>query len=382
MDGGTDGVTLPSEEHESRLARIRQAMAEESMDALLVYSWKRGQVRYVSGYQPNYVANVAIAVIPLEGEPALLFRFPFDMGRARKMSWMDDIRASGDWDGFARDCQAVLAERGVAGRRIGLVSGDFVVDEMSHFLREKLAAAFSASEFVPALAIFEQARLRKSPAECILMAESARVADAAMDAAAEVLAPGRSEYEIAAAAEGVARRLGAEATLTVIAPGALELIGPPEGRRVETDEMVVFEFAAQVEGYWTQVARVFHSGIPTPEQREMYEVAYRGYQAGVQAARPGNSVADVAKAELTVLEQAGWLKWREYDLGHGDGLDHPEVPAITPDSEMRIEPGMALCIHPGLRKPWVGGVFVGGTVIVGETGATPLHRVPATLSER
>ena len=375
-------VQLPEEEYEGRLARIRQAMAQENIDALLVYSWKRGQVRYVSGYQPNYVANVAMAVIPLEAEPALLFRFPFDMVRARKMSWMSDVRASGDWDGFVRDCQSVLAERGAAARRIGLITGDFVIDEMSHSLHEKLATAFPRSELVPALGIFEKARLHKSLAECSLMAESARVADASMDAAVAVLAPGRSEYEVAAVAEGVARKLGAEAVLTVIAPGALEPIGPPEDRRIENDEMVVLEFAVQMEGYWTQVASTFHSGIPTTEQREMYEVAYRGYQAGVAAARPGNGVADVAKAELAVLEQAGWLQWREYDLGHGDGLDHPEVPSVTPDSTMRIEPGMVLCIHPGLRKPGVGGVFVGGTVIVGETGATPLHRVPATLRGR
>jgi Xaa-Pro dipeptidase len=90
-------------------------------------------------------------------------------------------------------------------------------------------------------------------------------------------------------------------------------------------------------------------------------------------------VGDIARAELTVLEEAGWLQWHEYDLGHGDGLDHPEVPAITPTSDMDIEPGMVLCIHPGLRKPGVGGVFVGGTVLVGEEETTPLHHVPATL---
>jgi len=31
-------VQLPEEEYEGRLARIRQAMAQDSMDALLVYS--------------------------------------------------------------------------------------------------------------------------------------------------------------------------------------------------------------------------------------------------------------------------------------------------------------------------------------------------------
>jgi Xaa-Pro aminopeptidase len=370
---------ISSAEYQQRLSRIQQEMAHRGLGALLVYSWKRGQVRYISGYKPNYVANVAMVVVPASGEPALLIRFPFDLERARKMSWLADIRASGDFPGLARDCQAVLRERGGELACIGLVTGDFVVDEMPHSLHAMLKAAFPASELVPASSLFEKARLCKSPAEAELTRQSAQVADVALAAAAKAARTGRSEYEVVAAAEAAARALGAEEMLSVIAPAAWELVGPPESRLIGVEEMLVAEFAVQVEGYYTQVPGVFHTGTPTPEQREMYEVAYRGYLAGLQAACPGNRVADVARAELAALEDAGWLAWHAYDLGHGDGLDHPEVPAITPASEMLIEPGMVLCIHPGLRKPGVGGVFVGGTVLVGEKEALPLHKVPPAL---
>jgi Xaa-Pro dipeptidase len=366
-------------EYEERLGLIQREMAHLGVDALLVYSWKRGQVRYVSGYKPNYVANVATVVVPCSGEPTLLIRFPFDLERARKMSWLADIRASSDFPGLARDCQTVLREGGGEIDQIGLVSGDFVVDEMPHSLYEMLKAALPESEFVPALSIFEKARLRKSPAEAELTRDSARVADAALAAAAKMAQTGRSEHEVAAAAEAQARALGAEEILSVIAPAASELVGPPESRVIGEDEMLVVEFAVQVEGYYSQGPGVFHTGTPTAEQREMYQVAYQGYLAGLTAARPGQTVGDIAKAELAALEDAGWLEWHEYDLGHGDGLDHPEVPAITPISDMPIEPGMVLCIHPGLRKPGVGGVFVGGTVLVGEKEATPLHCVSSTL---
>jgi len=366
-------------EYEERLNLIRREMAQRELDAVLVYSWKRGQVRYISGYKPNYVANVAMVVVPSSGEPTLLIRFPFDLERAHKMSWLSDIRGSGDFLGLARDCQTILCEGSGDLDRVGLVSGDFVVDEMPHSLYEMLEEALPDSEFVPALSIFEKARLYKSPAEAKLTRDSARVADAALAAAAEMAQPGRSEHEVVAAAEAEARSLGAEEILSVIAPAASELVGPPESRVIGDEEMLVVEFAVQVEGYYTQVPGVFHTGTPTAEQREMYQVAYQGYLSGLNAARPGNTVGDIAKAELAALEAAGWLEWHEYDLGHGDGLDHPEVPAITPTSDMPIEAGMVLCIHPGLRKPGVGGVFVGGTVLVGEEETIPLHRVPPTL---
>ena len=372
---------LLAQEYQNRLESIRQAMSEQGIDALLVYSWKRGAVRYVSGYYPGYVANVALVVVPREGDPTLLIRFPFDLARAHRMSWIADIRASGDWAGLARDCKTILSAWGVACGRLGLVGGDASVDEMPHSLHQLLCESLLDAESVPGVAILDRLRLKKSPAERALMARSAQVADAAMQAAVQAFAPGRSEFDVAAAAEGTARAMGAENSLFVIAPAGKQLIGPPEDRRIEPDEMAVLEFAVQVDGYWTQVPRVFHTGVPTPEQREMYGVAHRAYLAGVGAARPGTSVADVAKAELGVLEKAGWLSWLEYDLGHGDGLDHPEIPAITPTSEARVEAGMALCIHPGLDKPGVGGVFVGGTVLIEEDRTTPLHRFPATLTE-
>lgn len=367
-------------EYEERLSVIQRAMARLGLDALLVYSWKRGQVRYIAGYKPNYVANVAMVVLPpASGEPTLLIRFPFDMERARKMSWLSDIRASGDFAGLARDCQEVLGKHSRGLKRIGLVSGDFVVDEMPYSLYQMLKTALPEPEFVPALSIFQEARLRKSPAEAELTRTSAQVADAALAAAARTAQAGRTEYEVVAAAEAEAKALGAEEILSVIAPAASELVGPPEPRVIGEEEMLVAEFAVQVEGYYSQVPGVFHTGTPTAEQREMYAVAYQGYLAGVKAARPGNTVGDVARVELATLEEAGWLAWHEYDLGHGDGLDHPEVPAITPSSEIPIQAGMVLCIHPGLRKPGVGGVFVGGTVLVGEQETTPLHRVSPTL---
>lgn len=354
-------------------------MAAQDIDALVAYSWKRGQVRYLTGYQPNYVANVAMAVVPAVGDPTLLIRFPFDLERAHKMSWLADIRGSGDLTGLVRDSKAVLRERFHRPGRLGLVTGDSVVDELPHSLYDRLRAALPDWEFVSASDLVETARLHKSTAEAGLLRASARVTDAALAAARTAACPGRTEYDVIAAAEATARGAGAEDILSVIAPAAWELVGPPEMRRLETEEMLVVEFAVQLNGYFSQAPGVFHTGAPTAEQRAMYAAAYAGYLAGLEAARPGRTIGDVARAELAALESAGWLEWHAYDLGHGDGLDHPELPAITPASSVPIEAGMVLCIHPGLRKPGVGGVFVGGTAIVEPGGAVPLHDVPPDL---
>ena len=129
---------IEHEEYAARLSRIRGAMADEGLDALLVYSWKRGQVHYVSGYIPNYLANVATVVVPHDRDPTLFIRFPFDLDRARAMCWFDDVRASGDVGAVGRDAAARLRELGLDRGRIGLVTGDGVMDELPYTLFQGL----------------------------------------------------------------------------------------------------------------------------------------------------------------------------------------------------------------------------------------------------
>jgi Xaa-Pro dipeptidase len=63
-------------------------------------------------------------------------------------------------------------------------------------------------------------------------------------------------------------------------------------------------------------------------------------------------------------------------MGHGIGIDLPEPPRIEPEDLTRLEPGMALVIHPAVRVPGVGGAFLGGTVRIGEDGPETLHTIP------
>ena len=367
-----------TEEYRQRTAQLRVDMAAENLDALLIYGWKRGQIRYISGYHPNYIANVAMVILPREGPPALLIRFPFDLERARRESWIEDVAASGDVLNLAIDSAAVLRQRKLSGGRIGLVTGDHTMDEMPHSLYVALERELPRATLVEAGHLFRKARQLKSPAEFELLRASARLVDAGAEAAWRVLAPGCSEFEVIAAAEAAVRKLGAGEHLAVIASkGVSELIGPPEDKTIEAGDNVIFELAVQKSGYWTQVARVFYIDGPTPEQRSIYQATFSAYEAAVAAARPGNTCADVAAAARLTLERAGYGDYIEQDFGHGIGLDLPEPPHIEAEDETPIEAGMVLVIHPAVRVPEVGGAFIGGTVLIGADGPEPIHNISA-----
>ena len=368
---------ITHDEYRQRAASLQAAMEVEGLDALLVYSWKRGLVRYVSGYHPNFVANQAVLVLPRQGPPALRIRFPFDLARARRESWIDDIRASGSPAQMVYEAAGVIQARGLAQGRIGLATGDNVINELPYTLYSILQSALPDAALSDARQLLLQARRIKSQAEFGLLRAAAQLADVGAEAAHQALAPGLSDFEVVAAAESAMRSRGAEMHLVAISSkGMHEPIGPPQDRIIEAGDNVILEVAVQKSGYTAQAARVFYVGDPSPGQREIYRAAYQAYQAGLVAARPGNSCAGLAEAMLTELDRYGLGKYLEVDMGHGIGIDLPEPPRIESEDHTLLEPGMVLVIHPALRVPSVGGAFLGGTALILPFGAEPLHHIP------
>ena len=119
-----------------RIDAVRDSMKDRDLDALLVYSQRRGQITYLSGYRPNYHTNSAFLCLPREGDPVLLIKFGFDMPRARAMSWVEDIRAGHSEDVWClfSEFAGILAERGLDRARLGWVASDETIDEMSSTL--------------------------------------------------------------------------------------------------------------------------------------------------------------------------------------------------------------------------------------------------------
>jgi Xaa-Pro dipeptidase len=375
-------MSIDVEEYRRRLSAIRARMADQELDALLIYSWKRGQVRYLTGYAPNYVANVAAVVLPAEGDPAMFIRFPFDLKRARRACWFEDVRASGDVSGIGRDVARHLRDCRLDGARIGLVTGDGVMDELPYTLHQQITAELPLAKWVDARGLVMEARLIKSPAEFEALGRSAQVADAAVDTARGVMTPGTEGFLVAAAVESAARSRRATTWLTAIASRASrDLIGPPGAEALPGDDMTIVEFAVEVEGYWTQVARTFAPGQPTARQKAIYHAVYSAYRAEVTACRPGAALGDIARAAEEAFAAAGFGGVSEHDYGHGIGLDLPEPPRIGVDDTATVRVGMAIVLHPALRVPGVGGAFIGGTVLVYPDHTDEIHAIPAELPE-
>ena len=169
-------MPITVKEYHKRVAFVRQLMKEEGLDALVIYSWKRGQVTYLSGYWPGYVANMAMVILPQEGEPSLLIRLAFDLERAKRMSWINDIRTVGTLSNFPVYCGKILRKGGIRTGKVGFVAGDATVDEMPYSILTAMKKDLTQIEFVSASALLEKARLVKSREEISILKKSASIA--------------------------------------------------------------------------------------------------------------------------------------------------------------------------------------------------------------
>jgi len=179
----------------SRLDVIREQMRDRKLDALLIYSQKRGHVAYVSGYIPNYHPNSAVVILPADGEPVLLIRFGFDMPRARTLSWFKGIRtADGDHaGGFLRQCLQTVAEMKLDKTQIGLVAGDETVDEIGLSLTRSIQQELPSAHVRHVTEIITRMRLAKQPGEVQKLRRSTELAELAAAALRKSLIPGNDD---------------------------------------------------------------------------------------------------------------------------------------------------------------------------------------------
>jgi Xaa-Pro aminopeptidase len=134
------------------------------------------------------------------------------------------------------------------------------------------------------------------------------------------------------------------------------------------------------DGYFCDFDRNFAFGRPPDAALRAYDVLYRATEAGLRAARPGATAADVFNSmwrELGAGDPSGNAVGR---LGHGLGMQLTEWPSLTWFDQTVLQPGMALTLEPGLSIAPGQMMVHEENIIIREQGAVLLtQRAPAEL---
>jgi Xaa-Pro aminopeptidase len=249
---------------------------------------------------------------------------------------------------------------------------------------EKLKTLYPFREISDAVPIVTKLRVKKSAAELAAIQHATDVSVEAHRAAWKRMAPGLSEYQIAAVlwstyiesgCEGVAYSpiVGSGINSTILHYSANQ-------RRMDRGEVVVMDAAAQCDDYASDITRTLPVGGKfTARQREIYKIVLGAQKAAIAAlkpgarmAGPGDSLTKIARDYMDAhgRDQHGEPlgKYFIHGLGHQVGLE-----VHDPGVDGPLEAGMVVTIEPGIYIPEESiGVRIEDVVLVTENGAKVL----------
>jgi Xaa-Pro aminopeptidase len=342
--------------------RLEKLLGELELDRMLVTDLVN--VRYLTGFTGTNGACV--------GGPGLrLFftDFRYTERAATEVEGWEPITVSGDWLG-------AIAER-LEGR-VGFEDDHMSARSLGK-LREKLGDGVEA---VPAGGTVERLRRVKDPEELAAIESASRLADEVWEWSVERGFAGRTESDVARAAEARIRELGGDPSFPAIVAagpnGALPHAEPGE-REIGRGELVVFDMGAKLDGYCSDGTRTYATGDPGEEGREVYAVVLEAQLAALEAVRAGAKGEDVDAVARKIIDAAGHGEHFGHGLGHGVGLEIHEAPRLSPRADDVLEPGEVVTVEPGIYLPGKLGVRIEDFVVVTEEGHRNLSGLPKDL---
>jgi Xaa-Pro dipeptidase len=290
---------LPSQlEIDRRYKNIRAAMEGAGLDALIVcgnqYAGFEGAVLYVSGFE--IVHRYVYAVLPLEGEPTLVF--------PREARWIGDKIKPWVKDHVWPDVPGRWISdhaRERRWKRVGVYGMNFIMA-----VRDYREFANGPFEMVPFDFEFDMARAVKSEEE---LAEVRDAMDIIVDGFWALVAayePGKTEAEIMAPAveRFFARGAGPRMMNILLSGGHGEAEASfkvPGHRVTAVDDLLLYSLEVTgAGGYWVEFSRPLIRGKLSPRTKAMADA----YPEALEAARKLMRVGELAGSVHRVVAEA------------------------------------------------------------------------------
>lgn len=360
-------MTTPRFDFASRLDRARREMDRADLDSLLLSVGP--DLPYLTGYEAMPLERLTMFALTQEGAVLVVPR----LEEPRVEPGPFEVRAWGETE----DPVAIVADS--VGPRTRLGIGDHTWSVFLLRLQEML----EGSEFVSATPVMSSLRIRKEAAEIDLLRRAAHATDRVAARLATTQMSGLTERELS-------RRVGEWtvdeghdiATFRIVAagPNGASPHHEPTERVIGEGDMVVIDFGGRLDGYCSDMTRMFVVGEPTREQAEVHEVVRVAQQAAVEVVHPGLDAAAIDRAARQVIDDAGYGDYFIHRCGHGIGLEGHEEPYLVESNHRPVESGMVFSVEPGIYLPDRFGVRIEDIVAVTDDGVEALNQASHELT--
>ncbi len=367
-----------------RLSRVRDQLARRDLAGIVVFD--PVNLRYATGSRNMQVWTMhnlcRYAFIATDG-PVILFDLASSKHLAADLETVNEVRPSLAWDymmvadrndelarRWADEIADLLQQYGAGNRRLALDRADWLA--VRELQRHGLALEDGK-------AVMEHARAIKSPQELVAMRYSYDVCEQSIADLKASVTPGMRENEALGILLNSNISRGGEypeTRLLTSGPRTNPWFQETGDRVMEAGDFLSFDTdLIGPYGFYTDISRswVVGGGMPSDEQRRLYEQSVRQLEHNIALLHPGLSFSEYAGRSYKLPEE--FLRNRYADVAHGCGLG-VEYPLIWyPEDEEfgaydgLFETNMVVCVESYVGA--VGGregVKLEQPVMITETG--------------
>jgi Xaa-Pro aminopeptidase len=290
-----------------------------------------------------------------------------------------------------------------AARRFGIeeavVPGTFPLEVADHLRRNGIQVRADREHFV-------RRRRVKNDAELAGIRRAQHAAEAAMDAAREVLRSAERQNgslvvdgepltceRLKIAVEQAFTANGAFADEFIVSHGAQTAVGHDMGSGpIAPNEPVCLDLFPRdrESGCFADMTRVFVVGTPSDELEEYHRLCREALERSVEAVKPGVAGSELHRITCEIFEEHGYPTLLSkkpgevlqdgfyHSLGHGVGLEVHEEPSLG-RAPGELVAGDVIAMEPGLYRNGYGGCRLEDLVLVTEKGPEVLTDYPYEL---
>lgn len=376
--------TFSDTEMQSRLAKLRAYMAENSVDAVLFTSYHN--INYYSDFVYCRFGRDYGLVVTQDKFTTITANI--DGGQPYRRNQLGDNVVYTDWkkDNFFFAVKELIKD------------GGNVAIEYDHMPLQnlnKMKAILPQSNFLDIGVPTMKLRMIKSEEEIALIKQGARVADVGGAAIHEAIGVGVPEFEVSLA--------GTQAMVREIAktfPDS-ELMdtwvwfqsgvntdgahNPVTSRRVQAGDILSLNTFPMISGYYTALERTLFAEYASDRHLELWEINCEVHRRGLELIKPGARCCDIAHELNEIFARHDVLQYRTFGYGHSFGtLSHyygrEAGLELREDIDTVIEPGMVISMEPMLMLPeglaGAGGYREHDILVVSEDGAENITKFP------
>lgn len=379
-------------EYKARLHAIRTEMARRNLDLLIVNDV--ANQHYITGYDGWSFYTPQVVLVPITDDEPVWIGRAMDAAGGLLTAWMKPENVVGfpedhvqrvdrhpmDW------IAAWIARKGWGSGNIGIELEAYYYSPKAH---ARLTAGLPNATFHDADLLVNWIRSVKSEAEVDYLRKASRLAEAAVAAAYDAIAPGVRECDAIARIQAaqVAGSSEFAGDITALPPTILagENASAPHvmwsDRRFGENETVALELAGVVRRYTAGLARTMQLGTMPTKVSDTSKAVLEGMEAVLATVKAGVTAEEVEASWRRVIERYGLKK--ESRIGYSIGVAYPpdwgeHTISLRPGDKSILKPGNVLHSILGMwMDGW--GIEISETFLVTERGCETLTNVPRDI---